>query len=409
MAPYLQQLLLAGALAQAAASVSVSKVGIYDYFTDESTPVVYNGHLLMFESIVQNSPQWAGHWDPRFANCTSYYRVRDQTSGVVIVNLTQTCEHAFGFALVQTNDEGLDTFFIFGTAWIRAQATHENSTSLGWSGPCSTNNCSVDAFYTSDPALQSWATAGQAIHTGYSVYNTDIAHVGVPGASTEGEGSGLPPHQWVMIMETSSQASGKFWLSNASDPTDPTGWFPLDTSLYTLDQFGNWQVGACPSIRFDPATGYYYVLTGGYQIIALRSKTLAKGSWELANNNGIAIAPDAGDCKLAGTPYGAWFNLSAYPDAEAHVDACLADPAGPGFGNDSDIDLTEVIVSTEWLNSLLGPAAAGAAAKGPNGSTSVATLVQYGSGDQKTFGFSNLAIYPGPMFGMLASFFNASS
>ncbi len=59
----------------------VVKLGAYDYFTDESTPVTFNGRLLMFESIVHAAPQWAGNWIPAFANCSCYYRVRDLYSG----------------------------------------------------------------------------------------------------------------------------------------------------------------------------------------------------------------------------------------------------------------------------------------------------------------------------------------
>jgi hypothetical protein len=59
----------------------IIKLGTYDYFTDESTPVTFNGRLLMFESIVHASPQWAGYWIPAFANCACYFRVRDLYSG----------------------------------------------------------------------------------------------------------------------------------------------------------------------------------------------------------------------------------------------------------------------------------------------------------------------------------------
>src|SRR4051794_33574168 len=67
---------------------AVTKLGLYDYFTDESSPVIFNGKLLMMESIVQASPQWAGNWLPAFANCSCYYRVRDMATGAVIVNIT---------------------------------------------------------------------------------------------------------------------------------------------------------------------------------------------------------------------------------------------------------------------------------------------------------------------------------
>ena len=61
--------------------------------------------------------------------------------------------------------------------------------------------------------------------------------------------------------------------------------------------------------------------------------------------------------------------------------------AAGNFGDDSDVDLVE------W------PAPIGDASRGP------ATLLQYGSGDQATFGFSNLALFNGSMISMLQSFF----
>lgn len=388
-----------------ASSSAVTKLGIYDYFVDESSPVMFNGQLVMFESIVQDSPQWAGHWNASFANCMSYFRMRDQRTGSVIVNITETCNHAFGEAFVQSNDEGLDTVFIYGTTWERAQVTSAGrAKQLSWSGPCSTNNCSVDSFWSSDPNLQAWTAAGPAPFTGYLVYNNDVCHVGPPSSSSSSAiatVSDLPPHQWVMILETGG--SGRFWVSNNNDPTVNASWVPLDEGNYTLDQFGNWQVGSCPSIRYDPATGYYYVLTGGYQIIILRSKTLLKGSWELGTNNGVFLNPDNNDCIIIqDPPFGGWFNISTYPDAVQHVNACLANASGPGFGNDSDVDLSEVIVSSAWLARNV----AGFVITDTTPATSVVTLIQYGSGDQKSFGFSNLAVYPGPMFQMLESFFN---
>jgi hypothetical protein len=338
----------------------------------------------------------------------------------VLVNLTQTCEHAFGFAMVQTDDAGLDTLTVFGTQWVRAQAPHGGGVDpLAWGGPCSQSNCSVDAFVSSDPALQAWTAPGAAITMLYATYNTDIAHVGAPSAAARAAAAALhrpsapspalPPHEWVMILETAVQPSGRFWVSNRSDPTDSGGWTPLDPAAFTLDTFGNGQIGSCPSIRYDSASGFYYVLTGGDAVVVLRSRTLAKGSWQLGAGKGVVLGADDGDCKLAGAPFGAWFNLSAYPDAAAHVAACVANPAGPGFGNDSDVDLSEVLVSAAWLRRVVADGGRGAPLPPPPpasaGDAAVATLVQYGSGDQKSFGFSNLAIAPGGMFALLESYF----
>lgn len=44
-------LALLSALPAALGQVRVQKLGVYDYFTEESSPVIFNGALLMVESI----------------------------------------------------------------------------------------------------------------------------------------------------------------------------------------------------------------------------------------------------------------------------------------------------------------------------------------------------------------------
>lgn len=375
-------------LACGVAWAQIQKLGYYDYFVDESSPVIYNGRLLMFESIVQDSPQWAGHWFPEWQNCSCYFRVRDQLSGSVLVNISSTCNHAFGEAFVSTNDEGLDTLFVMGTTWIRPGSNQvtgsQRLSKLHWSGPCAQQNCSVDSFYSNDPSLQSWTAVPSTVQVNYTVYNQDVAHIGPPGTRLHG----LPvPAQWVMLLEVSGDAAKlpTLFISDRSDPTDAGGWTALDASVYGLDKFGNGQIGACPSIRYDPSTQFFYVLTGGISLLVLRSQNLTRGSWQLGQSMGVVLSANQGDCRQAPAPYGQWFNLSSYPDAVNDVSKCLAgSPTGPGFGADSDVDLTEYVT--------------------PNGD--VVTLVQYGSGDQATFGFSNLAIAYGPLFKTLESFFD---
>ena len=170
-------LALVMAAVAAAGGAEVKKLGLFDYFVDESSPVVFNGRLVMIESIVRASPYWAGNWDPRFANCSCYFRVRhmDPTNGAVIVNITETCNHAFGAGFVVTNDAGLDSMWVFGTPWIRdnVDMTSNRLDRLSWSGPCSGSgaNCSVDAFWSSDPELQAWTAVPNAASLGFGVYN----------------------------------------------------------------------------------------------------------------------------------------------------------------------------------------------------------------------------------------------
>ena len=88
-----------------------------------------------------------------------------------------------------------------------------------------------------------------------------------------------------------------------------------------------------------------------------------------------------GDCVIAPSWFGPYVPKGT---ALQHLTSC---GVSGNFGDDSDVDLIE------WK------APFGNAANGP------ATLIQYGSGDQKTFGFSNLALYNGSLTTFLQSFF----
>ena len=337
----------------------LSKLGLYDYMVQESTPIVFNGALLMIESLLSIDPQWAGHWNPAYANCSGYFRVRNQASGVVITNLTSSCNYAFGTATVYKDDAGLDTLLIFGTAW---------SGPYRQSGPCAAaTTCVVSAFSSVDPALQVWNTVAPLLHPGGSTYNVDVTRIGAELPS----GTPLSGAQWIMQTEGKAPT---FFICTGSDPLVASCWTPLPSPAYSLDKFAGHDIGSCPSIRFDAARGLFYVLTGGDAINVLRSGNLTSGSWVLGKQ---LLVADAGDCAVASPPFGGWFVPDA--NATAHMAKC---GVPRGFGFDSDVDLTEIVLDGTR-----------------------ATLVQYGTGDQKTFGFSNLALAHAPMFDLLASMF----
>jgi hypothetical protein len=271
---------------------------------------------------------------------------------------------------------------------------------------------------------------------GQIVYNQDVAHVGPPAALGDrtpsssssrhlrARGPVPPPHQWVMVMESNFRNSTghEFAVSNSSDPTDPASWVGLDQADFFIDAVtpSGKKVDGCPSIRFDAATGYYYVLAGGYEIFLVRSQTLARGSWELANvTDSSIIVPDAQDCIKAGAPYGGWYEPSAL--AQSYLSNCTNGlppfNKGVGFGDDSDVDLAEVLVGPQEC---AGFEASGVLARSPgmaalcqqvvgSGAPGFATLFQYGSGNQHTFGFSNLAIAPGRLFDVLGGYFATPS
>jgi hypothetical protein len=394
--PTVLGLLWSSTVAAAAPIYLPTKLGAYDYFTDETTPVVFNGRAILVEAIVAASWQWAGHWLPYPFNstdaCASYFRVRDLATNAIIQNISASCNHAFASGYVVSDSEGgVDTLTIVGTAWNRMNdppplLRHRRlrSERLGWSGPCANGNCTVDAFVSQDPALQAWTATVPAAYPRVLVYNTDVAFVGGAPAETPAAraaararaAAGLPPFRWVMILEGGDERA-RFAVSNGATATaDYRDWVFLNG---TLPQFGNGEIGSCPSIRFDANTGLFYVLTGGNAIVALRSPDLV--SWTVADRvpGGVVIAPSQADCAVCTAPGFGGFA----PNAEARDKMATKCSSPAGFGNDSDVDLVELVV---------------------NGTLS--TLFQYGSGDQQTFGFSNYAVSPAPMFVTLASFFS---
>jgi hypothetical protein len=357
-------LALATTLASAQQQGGVQKLGVYDYFTQESTPIIFNGQLLMLESI----PTAYAGFSPAFAGCSAYFRVRDMRTLAVIVNISASCNMAFGAATVMPGAAGAsDTLVVTGTQWDRRAMAG----ALGWSGPCagaSPTNCTVNLFASSsadlaDGSWRAWQGPAAGIPLAIGVYNTDL--MAVPPAA------GLP-WRWVMALETTAERA-RFLASAAADPTAVHAWALLDEA-HTVPSLPD--VGSCPALRHDGV--YFYYLTGGTDIHVLRSKDLQ--AWEEAPRLALSHAAP-GDCVVAP----AWFGPYV-PQGEAAARLASCGASG-GFGHDSDVDLVE------W------PAPFGSSAGGP------ATLLEYGSGDQKSFGFSNLAMANGTLASFLQSFF----
>jgi hypothetical protein len=347
----------------ALAQVRVEKLGVFDYFTEESSPVIFNGGLLMLESI----PTAYAGYDPAFSHCSAYLRVRDMRTLSVVVNITLSCGMAFGAATVLPGAApgASDKLLVTATQWDRRSAARGGALGSAWSGPCAgaaPTNCSVFLFSSSarDLADASWA-AFSTPPLPYGVYNTDP--MAVPRAA------GLP-WQWVMALETTAETA-RFLASAAGDPTDVTAWQVLD-GAHTVPRYPD--TGSCPSLRHDGE--FFYYLTGGRDIHVLRSRDLV--AWEPPRTVLNHSAP--GDCVVAP----AWFGPYV-PQGEA-AQRLAACGAGGTFGDDSDVDLVA------W------PA--------PFGSGPAGVLLEYGSGDQRTFGFSNLALAANTtMEAFLQSFF----
>jgi hypothetical protein len=329
--------------------------------TEESSPLIFNNNLLMLESI----PQSYADYSPAFANCSAYFRVRDMRTLRVIVNISASCGQAFGSATVIPGAGGSsDTLLVTGTQWDRNHAT----ASEGWTGPCagsSPANCTVNFFSSASASLEdaSWVVHAGGVPLPFGVYNTNPMRV-PPSAGFA--------YQWIIALETTAERA-RFLGSSSDDATDVAAYAVLPENA-TVPRAPD--VGSCPSLRHDGT--YFYYLTGGTNIHILRSRDLVV--W--AESAGVVLNhSDPGDCVVAPSYFGPYVPQGI---AAQRLSAC---GASGNFGDDSDVDLVE------W------PTPFGNAESGPG------VLLEYGSGDQRTFGFSNLAFFNGSMVEFLQSFF----
>ena len=252
--------------------------GAFDAATGESSIVFWNatqggggggGGLVVFESIFCGYWGHAGQWDEAFLG-HSYFRVRDFASGVVIANITSSIGFGFGSAFV---DYETGTFWVFGT--VNDRCGHNTLPDVG----------AVYAFSSSDPGLQAWSRSKTDV--AWTGPNTDVARV--LGAAPPG----LPPHRYVMITEGAT-----FALNNDASGDLTKGWLTLNKTFGVPDCPEGCQ---CPSIRFLPSDGHYYILTGGHNIWMLRSADLR--TWEQPASRPF-IAPSAGDGAVASPAVG---------------------------------------------------------------------------------------------------------
>jgi hypothetical protein len=369
---------LLGAHLMQCAPPNLQKLGAYNYQTDESSPLWFGGRIVIMETMSSANPT-------RVYDCGCYFEVRDLLTHNVIVSLEQTCNHAFGAATVQPDEHGKETLYIFGTRWIRFDNKSPDlrtKKGLGWTGPCSLGNCSVDVFWSNDPTLQMWnMSTAYNFPTGMIIYNVDVGPVNPD--SLKKYNPTLPEHRWVMAIEHDSEVS-TFLLNNGTTLTSGK-WFAYTppTSLamssspgYALSVGGTVYPSACPSVRYSADTGYYYVLTGGYWVYIMRSKDLK--TWEAGiYDDGVILKPDnTNDCKQISN---SWSNWS--PSKNGLI--LLGPNCTQWDKNSDDVDLTEIILSDK----------------------SVGTLLMWDASDQVAIGFSELALFHGNMEEYLASNF----
>ena len=231
-----------------------SKRGALDVGTYENTIFYWQQRLLNVENIACSYTEHAGIWDASWGN-HSYARIRDLESGAVIANISST--RGFGFLSALT-DYDTGTLWLFGTPADRCLGNGDAT--------------SVQAWWSTDPALQVWSTA-LAFDYGKHTYNVQVVKVapppGLPAPQTarlaaavaeRTAAAGLPPHKYAMFLEEFA------WAINAGDDLT-TGWVLLNN---TRQPEGAPAGG--PMMLYNGYDQFYYILTGGNTVHLYRTQ-----------------------------------------------------------------------------------------------------------------------------------------
>jgi hypothetical protein len=264
----------------AAVAPTYTKRGSFDAATGESSILYWppaggvgreEAGLVISESIFCDD--WYdhyGHYDHRFEG-HSYVRLRNYTSGAIIANITLSIGFSFSSGFV---DHETGTFFLFAHPMDRC--TRQPPPNVG----------STDGVWQfSSRDLLTWDYARTDV--AWNGPNTDVARVYAPGRPPPN----LPPHRYIMITEGAT-----FAVNNNADGDLTRGWVTLPAANASVPQCP--EGCQCPSIRYLPSDGFYYVITGGHSVWLLRSKDLQ--TWEQpAAARTPFIAPSADDGLVA--------------------------------------------------------------------------------------------------------------
>ena len=254
----------------------------------------------------------------------------------MVVNISQSCDHSFLAAFVDTAPNGTSILWLFGTAWRRG--THGQR----WSGDCANaTTCHLDAFYTHD--LEHWWTATNVLVPGAMTYNNNVYRV--PEADAERLG-----YHVLMAFEGSHPPLGPwstyFAVKRDASPDLGSGWEVLDQREFFLGQhdggYGENGPGACPTIRWHPGEQLWYVTSGGDKVYLHRGGTLRGGEWEMAPGKAsmlqAIIAADPSRDAVQATR----FNQGWQPTGWAKLAL-----EAPNHGAQWDVDISDFDV-TEW-------------------------------------------------------------
>eukprot|EP00038_Savillea_parva_P030310 m.76967 g.76967 ORF g.76967 m.76967 type:complete len:407 (+) comp9105_c0_seq1:396-1616(+) len=273
----------------------------------------------------------------------SFFHIRDVSTGHVVSCAAPSAGHSFFSAAMDTPRKRL---WVFGSAQNRAGAKL---------GPCQMSNetgCYVGAWSTMDLVHFTETARAVTVPNGTMVFNTDVTVI--PGhvrnklqKRFQLSASGLPSHQAIMVLEprynqslTPPALNSTFSLAinTGTDGDLTTNW-----ELLTYPRVA--AISACPSIRFDARSGYYYVVGGGKTVSITRSKDLIQ--WEAAKQLVAAPAALLGHAYETdvGPFYSAYWrnqsansaqrqflnNMTAWNWGVSDADLCCDDDDGPAY------------------------------------------------------------------------------
>ena len=251
--------------------VDYTKRGAIEVDTNENSIFLWHGNLFVLENIPCYYSQHNSKWNASYANA-SYARIRRMDNGALVTNVSLTIGFGFVSAFV---DEDFDRLWLFGSAHNRcgkqSSFPHPGDPHL------------VQAWWTGDPTMKAGWSASTVDGT-RKTFNVEVARVRADAA--EQASRGLPPHGYVMILETGHD---RFRVSNATNGDLTKGWVPIPDA-----QPPEFDGGA--SIRWNALDGYYYSIEGGTHVYLQRTKDFT--SWE-SSPNAPFIEPSQDDAQVS--------------------------------------------------------------------------------------------------------------
>ena len=372
----------------------MTRLGATDYDNGETSPVMFGGWPLLLESISSCHPDHARNSVPEFFFCPSYLRIINLTNGHTVSNVSGSCNHTFGSAIVVPAGDGRpETLYVFASRYARFQTPNawcpRPKSKDPWGGQCNATACVIDAWSSTDQSLQRW-TQTPALTPGFKAFNTDVVKLPSGAFSL---GGGIGPVSYVMAVEHPGGSNGwacTMFATNASTPM--SGWVAVSRVLPGAQDADL----ACPCIRYEDDK--FYVAGAARFIHGIQSVDLLRSSdlktWEPAHRSLVSPDRSKGSPELRAINASELGLMTWQPDVEYPKDGrfgTVSTAFYKGGWNVAASDLDAVEIEGGYFSH-------------PRGNKSV--LVSWCLNDQHHWGFGELGIFAGTMAEWLAAPFD---